>query len=194
MDFVVCLGGDGTILHASSLFQRAIPPVISFSLGSLGFLTNHTLASAEDDLRGVIYGCEDLDQCALDEEARRGFSVPLPSWPCRGAATGAETAGARACWCLLARQWSVRLCLVPVQQACSLRCMRHVAGAAVGLLCGAGRWGVLVALGNGRCTHLAVATAARRCGACTSRCACAWSAASCGGAASARRGRRSTRC
>ena len=68
VDFVVCLGGDGTILHASSLFQRAIPPVISFSLGSLGFLTNHTLASAEDDLRGVIYGCEDLDQCALDEE------------------------------------------------------------------------------------------------------------------------------
>ena len=68
VDFVVCLGGDGTILHASSLFQRAIPPVISFSLGSLGFLTNHTLATAEDDLRGVIYGCEDLDQCALDEE------------------------------------------------------------------------------------------------------------------------------
>ena len=65
---MVCLGGDGTILHASSLFQRAIPPVISFSLGSLGFLTNHTLATAEDDLRGVIYGCEDLEQCALDEE------------------------------------------------------------------------------------------------------------------------------
>ena len=70
VDFVVCLGGDGTILHASSLFQRAIPPVISFSLGSLGFLTNHTLATAEDDLRGVIYGCEDLEQCALDEEVR----------------------------------------------------------------------------------------------------------------------------
>ena len=70
MDFVVCLGGDGTILHASSLFQQAIPPVISFSLGSLGFLTNHTLATAEDDLRGVIYGCEDLEQCALDEEVR----------------------------------------------------------------------------------------------------------------------------
>lgn len=70
VDFVVCLGGDGTILHASSLFQRAIPPVIAFSLGSLGFLTNHTLATAEDDLRGVIYGCEDLEQCALDEEVR----------------------------------------------------------------------------------------------------------------------------
>lgn len=27
VDFVVCLGGDGLVLHASSLFQAAIPPV-----------------------------------------------------------------------------------------------------------------------------------------------------------------------
>ena len=27
IDFVVCLGGDGVILHASALFKRAIPPV-----------------------------------------------------------------------------------------------------------------------------------------------------------------------
>ena len=26
-DFVLCLGGDGVILHASSLFQTAHPPV-----------------------------------------------------------------------------------------------------------------------------------------------------------------------
>ena len=70
VDFVVCLGGDGTILHASSLFQRAIPPVISFSAGSLGFLTNHSLEHAEADLRAVIYGCAGLDQCSLEEEVR----------------------------------------------------------------------------------------------------------------------------
>lgn len=69
VDFVVCLGGDGTILHASSLFQRAIPPVVSFSAGSLGFLTNHSLSNVEADLRNVIYGCEDLVQCSLEEEA-----------------------------------------------------------------------------------------------------------------------------
>lgn len=68
VDFVVCLGGDGTILHASSLFQQAIPPVISFSAGSLGFLTNHSLQNVESDLRAVIYGSEDLDQCSLEEE------------------------------------------------------------------------------------------------------------------------------
>jgi NAD+ kinase len=38
-DFVVTLGGDGTVLYASWLFQRIVPPVLSFSLGSLGFLT-----------------------------------------------------------------------------------------------------------------------------------------------------------
>jgi NADH kinase len=36
---VVTLGGDGTILHASSLFSvGAVPPVLSFSMGTLGFL------------------------------------------------------------------------------------------------------------------------------------------------------------
>jgi len=38
-DFVVSLGGDGTVLYASWLFQRIVPPVLSFALGSLGFLT-----------------------------------------------------------------------------------------------------------------------------------------------------------
>lgn len=33
------LGGDGTVLYASWLFQRIVPPVLSFALGSLGFLT-----------------------------------------------------------------------------------------------------------------------------------------------------------
>jgi NAD+ kinase len=38
-DFVVTLGGDGTVLYASWLFQQIVPPVLSFGLGSLGFLT-----------------------------------------------------------------------------------------------------------------------------------------------------------
>ena len=37
-DFVITLGGDGTVLHASSLFKTTVPPIASFSLGSLGFL------------------------------------------------------------------------------------------------------------------------------------------------------------
>jgi NAD+ kinase len=33
------LGGDGTVLFTSWLFQHVVPPVIPFALGSLGFLT-----------------------------------------------------------------------------------------------------------------------------------------------------------
>lgn len=39
IDFIVTLGGDGTVLETSRTFQRVMPPVLSFSLGSLGFLT-----------------------------------------------------------------------------------------------------------------------------------------------------------
>ncbi|WVQ74251.1 hypothetical protein IAR50_003848 [Cryptococcus sp. DSM 104548] len=39
-DFVITLGGDGTVLTTSWLFQSVVPPVLPFALGSLGFLTN----------------------------------------------------------------------------------------------------------------------------------------------------------
>ena len=39
VDLVVTLGGDVTILRASSLFRTGpVPPVLSFSMGTLGFL------------------------------------------------------------------------------------------------------------------------------------------------------------
>ncbi|KAF9264206.1 ATP-NAD kinase [Marasmius fiardii PR-910] len=46
-DFVVTLGGDGTVLFTSWLFQRVVPPVLPFALGSLGFLTNFDFADHE---------------------------------------------------------------------------------------------------------------------------------------------------
>ncbi|TYJ35675.1 hypothetical protein E1A91_A05G252900v1 [Gossypium mustelinum] len=56
VDFVACLGGDGVILHASNLFRGAVPPVVSFNLGSLGFLTSHTFEDYRQDLKQVIHG------------------------------------------------------------------------------------------------------------------------------------------
>ncbi|KAI8384280.1 ATP-NAD kinase-like domain-containing protein [Radiomyces spectabilis] len=41
VDFAITLGGDGTMLHLSSLFPKAAPPVICFSLGTLGFLMTY---------------------------------------------------------------------------------------------------------------------------------------------------------
>lgn len=56
IDFVVCLGGDGVILHASNIFRNAVPPVVSFNLGSLGFLTAHPFEDFLQDLRAIIHG------------------------------------------------------------------------------------------------------------------------------------------
>lgn len=49
-DFVLSLGGDGTVLYASWLFQRIVPPVLSFALGSLGFLTKFDFSDYENIL------------------------------------------------------------------------------------------------------------------------------------------------
>lgn len=38
IDLIITLGGDGTIIHASSLFEEEMPPILSFSFGTLGFL------------------------------------------------------------------------------------------------------------------------------------------------------------
>lgn len=53
-DFVITLGGDGTVLLASTLFQNAVPPIIPFSLGSLGFLTSFNFENFTDILTDVI--------------------------------------------------------------------------------------------------------------------------------------------
>ncbi|KZO93424.1 ATP-NAD kinase [Calocera viscosa TUFC12733] len=53
-DFVITLGGDGTVLFTSWLFQRIVPPVLPFALGSLGFLTNFDFAEHEQVMDNVV--------------------------------------------------------------------------------------------------------------------------------------------
>ncbi|EIN11943.1 ATP-NAD kinase [Punctularia strigosozonata HHB-11173 SS5] len=53
-DFVITLGGDGTVLFTSWLFQRIVPPVLPFALGSLGFLTNFDFADHQNVMDSVI--------------------------------------------------------------------------------------------------------------------------------------------
>ncbi|XP_071710783.1 NAD kinase 2, chloroplastic-like [Rutidosis leptorrhynchoides] len=61
VDLIACLGGDGVILHASNLFRGAVPPVVSFNLGSLGFLTSHAFEDYKQDLNRVIHGNNTLE-------------------------------------------------------------------------------------------------------------------------------------
>lgn len=53
-DLVLTLGGDGTVLFTSWLFQRIVPPILSFSLGSLGFLTNFQFAQYKEALNKIM--------------------------------------------------------------------------------------------------------------------------------------------
>jgi NAD+ kinase len=53
-DLVLTLGGDGTVLFTSWLFQRVVPAVLSFSLGSLGFLTNFEFDKYKEHLDQIM--------------------------------------------------------------------------------------------------------------------------------------------
>ncbi|KAL7945867.1 NAD kinase associated with ferric reductase [Trichoderma barbatum] len=53
-DLVLTLGGDGTVLFTSWLFQRIVPPVLSFSLGSLGFMTTFEFENYKKHLNRVM--------------------------------------------------------------------------------------------------------------------------------------------
>ncbi|KAL9054426.1 MAG: hypothetical protein Q9162_004148 [Coniocarpon cinnabarinum] len=54
-DIIVALGGDGTVLYASWLFQNVVPPVLSFALGSLGFLTKFDFGRFRETLSEVFH-------------------------------------------------------------------------------------------------------------------------------------------
>ncbi|RKP08938.1 ATP-NAD kinase, partial [Thamnocephalis sphaerospora] len=56
VDFVVTLGGDGTIMHVSSLFDRRVPPIASFSMGTLGFLLPFHFKEYPKALHNLISG------------------------------------------------------------------------------------------------------------------------------------------
>lgn len=53
-DLAITLGGDGTVLYVSQLFQQFVPPVIAFALGLLGFLTNFKFKNYQKILRKVL--------------------------------------------------------------------------------------------------------------------------------------------
>ncbi|KAL0483106.1 NAD+ kinase [Acrasis kona] len=56
IDFVICLGGDGTMLHTASLFQLAVPPILGFNLGSLGFLASFDVEGYKKYIDQVFQG------------------------------------------------------------------------------------------------------------------------------------------
>ncbi|KNC48796.1 uncharacterized protein AMSG_00576 [Thecamonas trahens ATCC 50062] len=56
IDLVVVCGGDGTLLHAQTLFQGPAPPLAAFSCGSLGFLMPFKPPEARVVLEAILSG------------------------------------------------------------------------------------------------------------------------------------------
>ncbi|KAL0213509.1 hypothetical protein RCL1_007135 [Eukaryota sp. TZLM3-RCL] len=56
IDFVVTIGGDGTVIHGVQLFKAAVPPFIPINLGSLGFLTPFVVQDTEGIISHVLNG------------------------------------------------------------------------------------------------------------------------------------------
>lgn len=68
---MLTLGGDGTILYAIRLFRNyKVPPIISFNLGSLGFLTMFS----KDDIKRMVDMVldEKIDSLPIDIRVRLG--------------------------------------------------------------------------------------------------------------------------
>ena len=71
-DALVVLGGDGTLLATSHVVQKPIP-VLGVNFGSLGFLTEITLAELYPALEGVLAGTYRYEERRmLHAEVRRG--------------------------------------------------------------------------------------------------------------------------
>lgn len=75
VDLITTLGGDGTILHASSLFATShrVPPVLSFSMGTLGFLGEWKFAEYKRAFReAYVSGAAAGDRSSVLEDPRMG--------------------------------------------------------------------------------------------------------------------------
>lgn len=86
VDIVATFGGDGTILHASSLFAASdvVPPILSFSMGTLGFLgewkfTEYKRAFREVYMSGA--GAGDRKNILEDANGSRSTNGGPPGGP-----------------------------------------------------------------------------------------------------------------
>lgn len=55
IDLIITLGGDGTVLYTSWLFQQScVPPLMPFYMGSLGFLTDFSISDIKETLQKYL--------------------------------------------------------------------------------------------------------------------------------------------
>jgi NAD+ kinase len=75
MDLLVILGGDGTLLHVAYQASRYKIPVVGVNLGSLGFLTEVSVANRYEALEKILAGSVVMeDRLMLKSRLCRGES------------------------------------------------------------------------------------------------------------------------
>lgn len=97
-DFVTTFGGDGTILHASSLFamSKSVPPILSFSMGTLGFLGEWKFAEYKRAFREVyMSGSKVQDRPKVDVGGGSDTEVGRTGWSSVKGQSMGLTRGAR---------------------------------------------------------------------------------------------------
>ena len=72
-DFVLCIGGDGTMIQAAALLKTRLVPILGINLGRLGFLTNVSRDELATALPRALDGSLPyVDRMRLDVELTRG--------------------------------------------------------------------------------------------------------------------------
>ncbi|MDO7648866.1 MAG: NAD(+)/NADH kinase, partial [Schleiferiaceae bacterium] len=76
-DFLISIGGDGTLLDATTLVERTDVPIIGLNTGRLGFLANIARDEASDAIRQVLKGQYTLDPRYCMEVSPEGGSQTI---------------------------------------------------------------------------------------------------------------------
>ena len=82
VDFVITLGGDGTIFRAAREFASDQIPLIGINLGGLGFLTEITLANFERGLSNVLEGKYTIENRLMLRTSVFREGVPVENFIC----------------------------------------------------------------------------------------------------------------
>ena len=75
-DLLICVGGDGTVLHASEFAAQTETPIFGVRMGRLGFLTETVEADAEASFSEVLLGHARLEVHSM-VQARIGEGEPM---------------------------------------------------------------------------------------------------------------------
>lgn len=80
LDMVVCVGGDGTLLRAARLANKADVPILGVKVGRVGFLTEVEPEEAPDLLAAALKGEFVLDERGALLAHPRGAHWTEPQW------------------------------------------------------------------------------------------------------------------